>query len=336
MSPSSSGARAPPGPVVAEFDRPRVPHEPISVAVVADPHLSVGKRGTWKVFHRTEARLRTALRIADGGTAAPAADAVVVAGDLTRDGERAEFDRADDLLGDLTVPWTVLPGNHDVPKAFDDHDGLPLSAFHRRYAGDAVPPEVDALRDAGGYPTVLRVGALRVVCLNTAAPPGADFRDTWGGAVGDRGRERLRGLLAAAPEAPTLVVAHHNLGALPEHEPRRPWSRFPAADADAVRRLLRTAGVSLAVTAHHHVPAVREHGGLVELLAPPACSFPQAILWLRVGPDGTTVRSVPLSGPEGVTEAYWHAATGSPLGQGILDLVRSRLPTPATRADRSG
>ena len=133
-----------------------------------------------------------------------------------------------------------------------------------------------------------------------------------------------------------LVVAHHNLGALPEHEPRRPWSRFPAADADAVRRLLRTAGVSLAVTAHHHVPAVREHGGLVELLAPPACSFPQAILWLRVGPDGTTVRSVPLSGPEGVTEAYWHAATGSPLGQGILDLVRSRLPTPATRADRSG
>lgn len=300
----------PPGPIVAELDRPRV-LEPVTLAVVADPHLAVTGRGTWKVLHRTDTRLRTALGMAAN------ADGIVFAGDLTHDGELPEFDRFEALVDGLDCQWTSLPGNHDVPKSFDDHEGISPADFHRRFIGDAS--------SADGYPVSLDIGGLRVICLNTAAPMDVDLYNTWGGAVGPAQRSRLRELLTVGPHVPTLVVAHHNLGGLPEHEPVYPWNRFPANDAEALTRVLDEAEIPLAVTGHHHVPDIRDYDGFVELMAPAACSFPQAMLWLRVGPNGTIVRFVPLAAAAGVEEAYWHAATGKPLGQGILEMTADRL-----------
>ncbi|WP_075937361.1 metallophosphoesterase family protein [Halosegnis longus] len=300
------------GPVVADLARPRLA-EPVTLAVIADPHLAVEGRGTWKLRHRSEPRLRTAIETANE------ADAVVFAGDLTNDGHPAEFDRVDELLADLSVPWTAIPGNHDVAKSFDGHETPPVTDFARRYRGDATRP------DAAAYPLVLRVGGLRVVCLNTAAPGDVSTRDTWGGAVGPAQRSRLADLLADEPETPTLVVAHHNLGPLPEHPGGEPWSNFAATDATRVRALLAEAGVPLALTGHQHVPAVEDRDGVTELLAPATCSFPQGMVWLRVAADGTTVRFVPLADRAGTAEAYWYARTGKPLAQGILDATTRRL-----------
>ena len=300
------------GPLVADLDRPRL-GAPVTLAIIADPHLAVEGDGTWKLPHRSEQRLQTAIETANE------ADAVVFAGDLTNDGRPAEFDRVDELLADVSVPWAAIPGNHDVAKSFDSHETPPVTDFVRRYRGDATKP------DAAVYPLVLRVGGLRVVCLNTAAPGDVSTRDTWGGAVGAAQRSRLAALLADEPETPTLVVAHHNLGPLPEHPGGEPWSNFAATDAARVRALLAEAGVSLAITGHQHVPVVERRDGLTELLAPATCSFPQAMVWLRVASDGTAVQYVPLADREGTTEAYWHAKTGTPLAQGILDITIRRL-----------
>ena len=318
--PPTAGDGARLGPVVADLDRPRA-GDPVTLAVVADPHLAVVHTGTWKVLHRTEARLRRALDIARGVSRGfDGTDAVVFAGDQTHDGRKTEAGRFDELAAGLDQPWTAVPGNHDVPKAFDDHEGVALSALRRRYAGDAA-----AVESGDSYPLVLRVGGVRIVCLNTAAPPDVDLAETWGGAVGPEQLERLRTALAEDPEAPTVVVAHHNLEPLPEHEPAYPWDRFPADDAGALSAVLSDNNVPLAVTGHHHVPAVRDHGDLTELMAPAACSFPQAMLTVRVGPDGTRVRFVPLAGPDGICEAYWHAENGTRLGRGVLDLTRTRV-----------
>jgi len=313
------------GPVVATLPRPRL-SKPVTLAVVADAHLAVAETGTWKVLHRTESRLETALALAAGGVDGTEADAVVFVGDQTHDGLAAEFDRFADLVAALDRTWTAIPGNHDVRKDFDDHDGLAKGAVDSRFRGDATPAERVARTDtASPYPSVLDVGGLRVICLNTAAPADRDQGATWGGAVGPAQRARLQALLAAAPERPTVVVAHHNLGPLPEHEAAAPWDRFPMDDAAAVRDILAAANVPLAVTGHHHVPAARTHGDVTELLAPAVCSFPQAMLALHVGPDGTAVQLLPLADDSGVSEAYWHAATGKTLGQGILDMTTSRL-----------
>lgn len=303
------------GPVMATLDRPRVA-DPVTIAVVADAHLATDHRGTWKTLHRTEARLRTALDAAAEGS-----DAVVFAGDQTHDGHHPEFERFHSLAGELAQPWVGLPGNHDVPKAYDEHDGPSFEAVCRHFTGDAAPPDTGE----ACYPLTLQVGELRIVCVNTAAPTDVDLRSTWAGAVGPAQRERLREMVAATPETPTLLVAHHNLGALPEHEAAYPWDRFPADDATAVRSLLADADVPLAVTGHQHVPAVQHHGTVTELMAPATCSFPQAMLRLRVGPDGTCVRFVPLAGPSGIREAYWHAVTGTALGRGILDMALDRV-----------
>lgn len=303
------------GPVLATLDRPRVA-DPVTIAVVADAHLATDHRGTWKTLHRTEARLRTAVNAATEGS-----DAVVFAGDQTHDGHRPEFERFHSLAAGLAQPWVGLPGNHDVPKAYDEHEGPSLEDVCRRFTGDAASPD----RGEACYPLTLQVGELRIVCVNTAAPADVDLDSTWAGAVGPAQREQLRETLAAAPTAPTLVVAHHNLGALPEHKAAYPWDRFPADDATAVRSLLADAGVPLAVTGHQHVPAVQDYGRVTEVMSPATCSFPQAMLRLRVGPDGTCVRFVPLAGAPGIREAYWHAATGKTLGRGILDMALDRV-----------
>lgn len=314
------------GPVLTHCDRPCL-DDSRRLAIIADPHLAASGHGTWKLRHRSEQRFRTALDVARGDLAGvPPADAVVFAGDQTYDGRRAEFDIVDGFLADLDRPWTAIPGNHDVPKTFDDHEGIDLPTLSRQYLGAAEETADGDSESSASYPFVLHLSGLRVVCLNTAAPPDENYRETWGGAVGTEQLDRLETILNADPELATIVVAHHNLAALPEHEPAPPWNRFPADDAAAVRAALQAANVPLAVTGHHHVPAVRTHDTLTELMAPAVCSFPQAILSLRIDANGTTVRLVPLADAAGIREAYWEAINGKPLGSEIAALVADRLP----------
>jgi 3',5'-cyclic AMP phosphodiesterase CpdA len=145
--------------VVATLDRPRVT-DPVTVAVIADAHLATDHRGTWKTLHRTEARLRTALEVSARGS-----DAVVFAGDQTHDGHPPELERFRSLAAGLNRPWVGLPGNHDVPKTFDDHDGPTLEDVCSRFTGDAATTDAAGVR----YPLTLRVGELRIVCVNTVA-----------------------------------------------------------------------------------------------------------------------------------------------------------------------
>lgn len=324
---------SPLGPVLVHSDRPQLDTSR-KLAIIADPHLATSGRGTWKLLHRSHERLSTALEFVRGERSGISpADAVVFAGDQSSDGRREEINAFERLLADLDCPWTAIPGNHDVPKTFDDHQGVPLPTLSRRFLGSADNAGDSAGEASGWYPYVLWVGDLRVVCLNTAAPPSADYRDTWGGAIGDEQMRRLEAILETNPSMPTIVVAHHNLAALPEHEMAPPWSLFPANDADALKSVLQTADVPLAVTGHHHVPAVRTHDALTEVMAPAVCSFLQAMVSLKIGPEGTTVRLVPLAGPSGIRESYWAAINGKPLGSEIAGLVAARLPV---GADTSG
>lgn len=287
-------------PVLTRLDRPRTPR-PVRLAVIADPHVAEGE-GTWKVRHRSRNRLRRAVPVANR------ADAAVVAGDLTGDGRRSEFEAVDEILADLEVPLMAVPGNHDVPKAFDTHEGLPVPAFASRY-GPALPFTVD-------------VGPLTVVGIDTATAGDGGLQSTWGGRVGQRDREWLAEVLPGI-ETPVVVV-HHNAAALPEN-PGGPWANFSLQDAAAVRDLLVAADVPLVVSAHHHVPAVLGHGATTELIAPAACSFPQAMLLVETGPEGTVVRHAPLADEAGVAEAHRLARGGRPLGRGILRMVERRL-----------
>ena len=60
-------------------------------------------------------------------------DAVVITGDLTDFGRRAEYDHLRELLSPLTIPVYLMPGNHDnrdqLRSSFSDHSYLGNSGF---------------------------------------------------------------------------------------------------------------------------------------------------------------------------------------------------------------
>lgn len=283
--------------------RPR--GQPVRVGVFADPHLAARATGTWKVYHRTETLLRRSLATLLGRDV----DRLLCLGDLTKDGEARNFDLFDEVVADCPVPLSVLPGNHDVPKTFDDHEGLSFDAFRRRYA-------------PGGYPATWRVGDLTVVGLNSARTPDGSLADTWAGAVSDRQLRALDDVLAEAPNP--VVACHHNLFALPEHD-GAPWTNFPLRNRHTVRERLATHDVPLVLSGHHHVPATRREDGIREVIVPATCSFPHAVAVLDVDRTGTTIELHPVATPPEVADGYSLAASGDPLGADVVSMAADRL-----------
>lgn len=311
---SSKGARsrlsdeaptAAAGPVVAQLTRP-TSRRSVRLAIVADAHLSSEATGTWKQYQRTTRRLETAIDDAQDRDV----DAVFFAGDQTKDGTSAEFRHFDELAERLDVPWVAIPGNHDVPKEFDDHSSPSIEEFREAYT-------------PGDFPFLFSVGDVDLVGLNSAATADGELTDTWAGKVSADQIEWLRDRLPAL-EAP-IVVLHHNLAPLPEHVDANPWNRFPVGNPEPLLDVLEEADVSLVFSGHQHLPATTAPRDVREIIAPATCSFPQGYLLVDVTPDGTVVRFVPLAGREDTLAAYWNSRTGKALAQGITDMALTRL-----------
>lgn len=290
-----------PGPVVARTARPRT-ETPVRLCVIADPHVAPDRSGTWKMAHRSERLLRRAVETANDLDPR----LILVAGDLTGDGRPDSFAAVDRILAEAAAPMLVIPGNHDVPKRFDEHDS-PSELFTERY---------DRL------PTMTSAGPVSVIAANTASMRDGSLRDTWGGKVGAQDRTRLTEL-SGAVETPVLLL-HHNIGSLSD-APGGKYRNFQLRDAAAIKDVLALCDVPLAISAHHHVPAVMTHGSTVELLAPPICSYPQAMMSIDIGPTGTTARLVPLGSQDEIAAARRAAVTGKPLATGIAELVDRRV-----------
>ncbi|WP_266077305.1 metallophosphoesterase family protein [Haladaptatus caseinilyticus] len=296
------------GPVFARFSRPRS-DVPTTIALVSDTHVSAEKRGTWKVFHRTQSRLRTVLADAN----ARDVDAVVFAGDLTEDGAVEDFETFDSILSTLEIPFVAVPGNHDVPKSFDTHQTPALSSFESEYT-------------PGELPFLERVGGVDIIGLNSAETPSGSLADCHDGAVSDSQLAWLDETLPRTEEP--IVVMHHNLPGLSGEDGVHSWRRsFPTRNADELVATLARHDVPLHVSGHLHVPSVTKTSGVREVIAPSLCSFPQAYLQFEIGPAGTTVRLVPTADSEGTKEAYIHATQDTARSDAVAEMTLDRLST---------
>lgn len=138
----------------------------VRLVQVSDPHVGA----TWG---HGDPALKLAVVVEAVRVLRPAADAVVLTGDLTDHATDAEYAAVRELLRPLPVPVHVLPGNHDDPGALGRHFGL----------ADAV-----------------RVGDVRLVLADTTIP-GSD--------AGALDVERLDATLSREPDVPTLLAMHH-------------------------------------------------------------------------------------------------------------------------------
>lgn len=288
--------------LLGRFDAPKA-DTPTTLGVIADAHVSVLAHGTWKCYHRTERWLRRAVEHLNDRDV----DCVLVPGDLTKDGEPWNFDRFDDLIAPLTAPVVAVPGNHDVPKAFDDHDALSLGAFEDRY---------------GDLPFVTRVGGVTIVGLNTASLPDGALSDTWGGAVSAAQLSWLDEVLGNVDTDATVAALHHSLSTPEAVE-------LPAEVAirnrDEVLDVLDRHGVDLVISGHQHVPGATAVGGVSEVVAPSVCSFPHAILTVDVDQRGTRIWIRPVATAAERVEGHRSGTTDTDLSRRIVRLAERRL-----------
>lgn len=283
---------------LGRFDRPRGPET--TVAVLADPHLSGTAHGTIKMYHRSKQRLETALDDA----AARGADLTVLAGDVTKDGERAEYELATELLRSGPDPMISVPGNHDVA-----------------YDGDRGPiPDGNAFaawRGRSAFPRTHSVGDIELLALDSTRTDGTT---KIGGALTTESRKWLTDL----PESsvPRIAACHHPIGPVPDPlGSALPEQSYRLANSRMVADELTAAGVDLALTGHVHWPYVREHRGLTVVGAPSVSSFPPAYFLVQIDPGGTTVSLVPLAGEAGLIEAYEFALEDDNRGSAIQEAV---------------
>jgi 3',5'-cyclic AMP phosphodiesterase CpdA len=117
----------------------------------------------------------------------PRPDLVLLTGDLVDRGSRAEYERLRVLLAPLTLPFRMIPGNHDsranLAAAFPEHGYL---------RGD----------DGFGHWT-LDDAPLRLVALDSSEP------GVVGGVLCAARLDWLERRLSKAPARPTLVLIHH-------------------------------------------------------------------------------------------------------------------------------
>lgn len=198
----------------------------------------------------------------------PAAQAVVVTGDLVDRGTAAEYLHLQALLAPLTCPVWLLPGNHDDAAAMratlPGHEEL-------RPTADAAHADGDAL--AGFVLWTREVAGLRVVALDTVVP---------GAAHGSLCQHRLAWLdrtLAQAPQQPTVLAMHHPPFVTGIQHMDGMGLRLGAEALASVLR--RHSQVERVICGHLHRSIVRRFGGTVAMTAPSTAH--QIVLDLRNG-----------------------------------------------------
>jgi Icc protein len=268
------------GSTLARFDRPQ--GSGTTLAVVADPHLTPTASGSLKVYHRTKQRFQMAIADAHRLDV----DGILVAGDLTKDGEMAEYALADRILASAPAPTIAVPGNHDIAPTAHVTSG---TQFGRQYG-------------CKRYPATVSLDGVSVVGLDSTHPDS----ETAGGHVDSDSLDALQDRQATS--RPQIAMLHHPLVPIPD-----PFGNILTERDYRVRRPEQTAdclvdaGIDVAITGHLHWPYAMEYRGLTVIGAPGCASFPPAYLLVHLDSRGTTVTMVPLAGQAGLSEAYEHA-----------------------------
>jgi 3',5'-cyclic AMP phosphodiesterase CpdA len=146
------------------------------IAQISDSHIKLGGAADANLARAVEYLLRL--------PASP--DVVILTGDCVDTGSPAEYERFRELLGPLTMPVYVVPGNHDdrarLLAQFGPQGSAPLAGF-AQYAVEDWP--------------------VRLLALDTNVPGRGE------GLLCDERLAWLEERLAEAPARPTMIFMHH-------------------------------------------------------------------------------------------------------------------------------
>lgn len=272
---------------------------------------------------------------------------LLVPGDLTQEGERANHERFASMLADVErsgVPVYVLPGNHDILNP----DAAGFGADGRQPVPGISPDEFARIYGAFGYGEALRrdPGSLSYVAepvpglwlLGIDACRYAENRPGRSPVTGGRlHRESLAWIETALADAlrlgkAVIVFMHHGLV---EHFPgqARSFDEYLVEDYPEIGRMLAGYGVRAAFTGHFHAQdavLARFPGGsfLFDIMTGSLVTVPN-VRFGTVDPGGSmAIRSEPI------TDLPSFSAAGRDFGAYAREFVRERIAEIAVREMR--
>jgi 3',5'-cyclic AMP phosphodiesterase CpdA len=210
------------------------------LAQVSDMHIKAGGKLSYGIVD-TEASL--ARCVAQLLALPQVPDAVLFTGDLTDFGKPEEYDNLARLLEPLTMPFFLMPGNHDDPET-----------LRARFLAHAY------LRQrTGKLDYVIDDFALRIVALDSTVPRQS------GGALTSAQLQWLDETLSTARRKPTLVALHHP----PFWTGIGHMDRMGLANPEALEAVIaRHPQVERVVSGHLHRAIVKRFGGTVASTSP--------------------------------------------------------------------
>lgn len=264
--------------------------EPIVlVAQITDSHIIEAGRTLWR---RVDTAGMLAAAVAHVNALRPRPDLVVCTGDLVNNGRDGQYANAAAILAALEVPLVLVPGNHD--------DRTLLRAHFPQVPAGGPDDRVDLVHDE--LP-------LRIVGLDTTVP------GQGGGRITDAQMAWLDGVLAGAPERPTLIVQHH-----PPFATGIAWMDEVGLDGRELLAavLARHPQVVAVAAGHLHRSITGRCGGV------PAMCSPSTGVQLALALDGTPYGYV--DEPPSVTLHRWTPTDGLVTHVSLVNGPRAWLP----------
>ncbi len=209
-------------------------------AQITDFHISMPD-GMADRMYQTARHLRLAVAHLNGLPQRP--EFVLCTGDLVDGGEDEEYAILANILAQLTMPFYLIPGNHDdraaMRRAFPEHGYLAGHDGFMQYTIEAWEP--------------------RLIALDTLVPGEP------GGRLCPRRLDWLHERLGEQPDRPTILFMHHP----PFRSGLTKMDNSSLEDKDGLASIVRRHGQVEAVLAGHvHRFITRRFAGTVAMTAP--------------------------------------------------------------------
>lgn len=260
-------------------------------ALISDPHVTVPNPNTgWTapaireptMYAQSVELLETAIAEIN---ALPDLDFVLVPGDLTKDSEPYNHEKARQLLSGFRKPVFCVSGNHDQPRS--------LQLRPQAYLDPSVAPvrttDIPYLYRDFGFSNRQRTAYscdptpdVHLVGICSPKPDedrGCITPDVLAWLDDDLSLQR-------DPGRETIVMLHHSIiDHVPNESVNPTFSWFHVENSAALKAILRKHGVRITLTGHLHIQDVKEEAGLYNIATASLAGYPHAyrILTLRDG-----------------------------------------------------
>ncbi len=245
-------------------------NRPVRVALMSDLHITRGTREE-QPFHKS--RLERTITAINSENV----DLVLIAGDLTENGTRAEFGDLRQLLKRLQAPVWFVPGNHDL-------GGKVIAGKNDPKA--VTPERVGTFEWRLGPSWFCREhGGVRVIGVNASL--------LGSGLPAEAGMWKLLEQELGAPLAtPTLMVLHNPPFTRRPDEPGGVYWNVEPKPRRRLLELVHRGAVRAVLSGHLHTEEIRRQDGILFVTTPPvAFGLPKGRQY-----RGWTLLTVPAQG----------------------------------------